>query len=356
MTGPNGGTTPRADRPLRVLMVTTEWPRESWGGTATFIVRQAEFLRAAGVDVEVFEFRGQQRAWNYARAWRHVHTRVKRGGFDLVHAQFGQCALVALPTRVPLVVTLRGDDLQGVLDDADGRLTLSGRLLARLTRFAARRADAVIVVSEHMKHFLDAGVEAHVIPSGLDLQRFRLMPQSEARARLGLPPDRKLVLFVGRPTLARKRHDLARRAVALVDPALRADLVLGWGLPHADVPVYMNACDVLVFTSLQEGSPNVVKEALACDLPVVSVHVGDVAERLHGVANCEVTADDRPETIAAALERVLRRGGRSDGRRAVAHLAEEALTQQVIGIYHAVLGAQPAQAPSTGVPSPCAES
>lgn len=356
MTRRDGGVLPRADRPLRVLMVTTEWPRDAWGGTATFIVRQADFLRASGVEVEVFQFHGRQNPWNYARAWRTVRRRVRRGTYDLVHAQFGQSGLVALPKRIPLVLTLRGDDLLGTLDDVDGHPTLGGRVLARLTRFVARRADAVIVVARHMKPFLDADLEAHVIPSGIDLQRFRPMPQAEARARLGLPEHRRLVLFVGRPDIARKRVDLARHAVRLVDPALQANFVLGWGVPHDQVPVYMNACDVLVFTSIQEGSPNVVKEALACELPVVSVEVGDVAERLHGVANCEVTADDRPETIAAALERVLRRGGRCDGRQAVAHLAEEALTQQVIGIYHSVLGAQPAQAPSTGVPSPCAES
>ncbi|HVH10517.1 MAG TPA: glycosyltransferase family 4 protein, partial [Gemmatimonadales bacterium] len=86
-----------------------------------------------------------------------------------------------------------------------------------------------------------------------------------------------------------------------------------------------------------EGSPNAVKEALACDLPVVSVPVGDVAERLQGVAGCEVCPDDRPETIAAALGRVLARGGRVAGRAAVSNLDERLLTQQVIAIYHAAL-------------------
>src|SRR5256885_8077140 len=90
----------------------------------------------------------------------------------------------------------------------------------------------------------------------------------------------------------------------------------------------MNACDALVLTSMQEGSPNVVKEALACNLPVVSVPVGDVAQRLRGVEGCELCADDRPETIAAALERVLRRGQRSAGREAVQDLDEGTLTQE----------------------------
>src|SRR5262249_1557511 len=103
-------------------------------------------------------------------------------------------------------------------------------------------------------------------------------------------------------------------AVEILNERLPARLIIAWGVPHAEIPVYMGACDVFVFTSSQEGSPDIVKEALACDLPVISVAVGDVRQRLQGVEGCEVCADERPETIAAALERALRRGGgRRDG-------------------------------------------
>ena len=115
------------------------------------------------------------------------------------------------------------------------------------------------------------------------------------------------------------------------------DLIVAWGVPHADMPFLLNACDALVFTSMQEGSPNAVKEALACNLPVVSVPVGDVAFRLTGIEGCELCADDRPESIAAALERVLRSGRRSAGRDAVSHLDERRLTQAVIAVYEGVL-------------------
>jgi glycosyltransferase involved in cell wall biosynthesis len=108
------------------------------------------------------------------------------------------------------------------------------------------------------------------------------------------------------------------------------------------MPFYMSACDALLFTSMQEGSPNVVKEALACDLPVVSVAVGDVAERLHGIEGCELCADERPEALAAALGRVLRRGRRSAGREAIRQLDETVTTARVIAIYRSVLPAHPA--------------
>jgi glycosyltransferase involved in cell wall biosynthesis len=177
-----------------------------------------------------------------------------------------------------------------------------------------------------------------VIPSGLDLERFQVIPQVEARRYLGLARDRRLVLFVGSPTSTRKRYPLAQQAVAIVTRSLPAELVLGWAVPHDQIPYFMNACDALVFTSRQEGSPNVVKEALACNLPVVSVAVGDVPERLRGITGCEVCGDDQPETIAAALVRTLRRGERTTSREVVRALDERNITQRVIGVYHSVLG------------------
>jgi glycosyltransferase involved in cell wall biosynthesis len=323
-------------QPMRVLMVTTEWPRVPWG-TAQFVARQAAFLRTAGVDVEVFHFRGESNPLKYGSAWLHVRRRLARERFDLVHAQFGQSALLALPKRLPLVVTFRGCDLQGNLSTRDGHLTTAGRMLRRFCQWVARRADAVIVVSAHMRRYLHNGVPASVIPSGIDFDLFQPLPRAEARVRLGLPADERLVLFVGNPHLARKRFPLAQQAVEILKRTLPVRLVLGWDVPHQEMPYYMGACDVLVFTSRQEGSPNAVKEALACNLPIISVPVGDVVERLQNVAGCEVCADDRPETIAAALARVLARPQRCAGREAVRHLDERLLTQQVLAVYHAAL-------------------
>jgi len=324
------------DHTIRALMITSEWPTPGRPRTTHFIKRQAEFLRAAGVHVDVFQFKAGKRPWNYLAAWVRLRRRLARTRYDLVHAQFGQSGLPALPKRVPLVVTFRGDDLEGIVGE-DLRVTVAGRLLQFASRGVARCADACIVVSEHMKQFLPRSVPAHVIPSGLDLDLFRLIPRDEARRHLGLPLDRHLVLFVGQPATPRKRHALARSAVDIVNRSMPTDLIVAWGVPHADMPFLLNACDALVFTSMQEGSPNAVKEALACNLPVVSVPVGDVAFRLTGIEGCELCADDRPESIAAALERVLRSGRRSAGRDAVSHLDERRLTQAVIAVYEGVL-------------------
>jgi glycosyltransferase involved in cell wall biosynthesis len=322
-------------------MITSEWASDP-GHTAHFIARQVRFLRAAGVDVDVFSFRGGRNPLRYLAAWARLQRRLAGGGrrYDLVHAQFGQSGLLALPKRLPLVVTFRGDDLFGILGPG-GRPTPAGRLLQWLSRRVARRADAAILVSEHLKQYLSPAVPVHIVPSGLDLELFRRIPRDEARRHVGLPPDGRLILFVGDPTDPRKRYALARQAVDLLTRTMTAELVVGWRVPHDAMPFYMNACDALVFTSREEGSPNAVKEALACDLPVVSVAVADVPLRLQGIPGCEVCANDAPETIAAALDRTLRRGERSEGRgrEAAGQLDERLLTHRVIDIYRSVLAA-----------------
>ncbi|HEY0351797.1 MAG TPA: glycosyltransferase family 4 protein, partial [Gemmatimonadales bacterium] len=321
---------------IRVLMVTSDWLWNSWGGPAVFIARQAEFLRKEGIEVDLFPFRGSRNPMNYLAAWKEVRRRVRQGGYDLVHAQFGQSGLTALPKRVPLVVTFRGDDLEGIIGE-NGRYIPAGWLLRFVSRSVARRADAAIVVSEHMKRYLPRSVAAHVMPSGIDLELFRPEPRELVRQRLGLPVDQRLVLFVGNPELARKRYGLAQQVVASVNQTIPTQLVVGWELPHEKIAALMNACDALLCTSMQEGSPNAVKEALACNLPVVSVPVGDVALRLDGVRGCELCSDDRVETIAAALRRVLQRGDRIDGRSAVRELDERLLTQQLVRVYRSIL-------------------
>jgi glycosyltransferase involved in cell wall biosynthesis len=322
--------------PIRVLMVTCEWPTADRPHLVPFIVRQVRFLRKAGVDVDVFSFRGAKNPINYLRAWYRVRKKLRRESYDLVHAQWGQSAPTALPTKLPLVVTFRGGEGEGIVAD-DGKYTFSGQVLRAVSSAVARRADELVVVSAHMRQYLPPR-DVHVIPSGLDFSRLPLMTQQEARRRLGLSASKRLVLFVGNPAEARKRFGLARQVVGKLDSSFDAELVVAWGVPHDLISVYMNACDALLFVSMYEGSPNVVKEALACNLPVVSVAVGDVVERLDGVAGCVLCPDSHPDRLTAALAAVLRTNQRIEGRAVVRELDEELLAQRMIQVYRRALG------------------
>ena len=325
------------NRSIRVLMVTSEWPKPSVNLTAHFIKRQAEFLKAAGVHVDVFPFKGSKNPLKYFSAWLQLQAKLRNENYDLIHAQFGQSGLLNVPKRLPMVVTFRGSDLLGTVSDRTRKHMRMSVIHKWLSRFVARQSDEVIVVSEHMKHQLPQSVQPHVIPSGIDFNFFKPTDKAAARLRLALPPDEKLVLFVGRATQARKRGYLAQQAIEILNQTTPARLIVAWRVPHTDIPLYMSACDALVFTSMQEGSPNVVKEALACNLPVVSVPVGDVAERLKGIEGCELCTDDSPVAIASALQRVLSRNQRIAGRDSVKELDENITTAKVLNIYKSVL-------------------
>jgi glycosyltransferase involved in cell wall biosynthesis len=322
--------------PIRVLMVTSEWPTPERPFAVPFIEQQVDFLRRAGVHVDVFSFRGSQNPINYLKAWRRLRKEYEMGRYHIFHAQFGQSALLHWPSRLPLVVTFHGDDILGV-KGADGRTTLGGRVLQRFLRFKSLRAAAVIIVSDQMRDHIPPRVPLNLLPTGVDLDSLPSMPNEEARRQLGLPLKERLVLFVGNPQDPYKRYELANQAVDILNKRLPARLILGWKKTHREILVLMQACDALVMTSYQEGSPTVIKEALACNLPIVSVAVGDVVLRLKGVEGCEVCAGSHPAIIAASLERVLRRGQRTNGRESVRELDEKVLAQKLIGIYGSIL-------------------
>ena len=322
---------------LRVLIVTSEWPTSEQPQLVPFIVQQVKFLRLAGMEIDVFSFRGAKNPFRYMRAWLEVQRRLRRKPYDLVHAQFGQSGLLVFPKRVPLVMTFRGSDLEGIVGPK-GRYTLQGYVLRLLSHMIASLADEIIVVSASLARRLPRRIRRqkryHIIPAGVDLDLFKPSSKQEARDALKLPHDRLLILFGGKAHVARKRYELARQAVRHLNGRYNVELVVPENVPHYMMPLYMNASDVLLLTSLHEGSPNVVKEALACNLPVVSVAVGDVPERIGSVPGCVVCKDDLAETIAIGLASVLERPESFNGRDfAEKQFDDRVKVQQVINIY-----------------------
>jgi glycosyltransferase involved in cell wall biosynthesis len=192
----------------------------------------------------------------------------------------------------------------------------------------------VIVTSRRVLEDLGAP-EASVIPPGIDLDRFRPGDRMEARRQLGLPLERELVLFVGRSEWDKRLHDMYATLDLLQAHRPEAELVVVSGQPHGVVPTYMNACDALLLISTYEGSPMVVKEALACNLPVVASDVGDVAQMIGDVLGCAL-CDGTPADAARKLGQVLGQGRLTRGREAVAALSLDQSARQVSAVYSRV--------------------
>jgi teichuronic acid biosynthesis glycosyltransferase TuaC len=324
---------------MRVLMITSEWPNEKQPYLVPFIVRQVRFLEKNGVKVDVFAFRGRKNPLNYLAAWFRAQSLIRSTPYDLVHAQWGQSGLLALPKVIPLVVTYRGDDLEGVIGPNNNKLTY-GIILRFVSRFVSRFTDQVVVVSPSLTRSIKRN-DYHVIPSGIDFELFCPGSRNEARRILELDQHQKYVLFVGSKANPTKRYQLARQAMAdLADD--RVTLITAENIPHERIPDYMRAADVLIVTSLHEGSPNVVKEALACNLPVVSTDVGDVKQRIGNLAGCAVVQDDHPGTIAGALRMALTNTAEFHGRESVADLDENILTKKTVEVYELALASKKA--------------
>jgi glycosyltransferase involved in cell wall biosynthesis len=200
-------------------------------------------------------------------------------------------------------------------------------------------ADRIIVKSRRMERMVPAGYRARtsVIPNGVDLEGFRPMERTEARRRLGLRQDMSYVLFPGDPGDPNKGYELVSDAVdILARRGTACEVVFLKGIPHGDVPLYMNATDVMAFASHHEGSPNVIKEGLACDMPIVSVEVGDVPERLSGLRGARLVPRD-PHLFAEALFDIIREGARSEGRPRVRDLSLPAVARRLIDLYEETL-------------------
>jgi teichuronic acid biosynthesis glycosyltransferase TuaC len=316
---------------MRILVVTSEWPSYKDDITGIHVIKQVKQLQETGVEVSVFNFLGHKNLLKYVKAiidFRHLDIK----NYDVIHAHHGQSGIVALSQKkLPVVVTFHGSDLQGLFDKW-GHVTLPGYILQLVSRMVAKMADEVIIVSEHLKSYLPVR-SYHVIPIGIDIDLFSPMQLTEARQTLGLPLDKRLVLFVGDPSRTEKRFWLARESVDAIQNQLNVELVVCHGILHEKMPLYMNACDVLLLTSSSEGSPTVIKEALACNLSIVSVDVGDVRQRVVNVKGCQICGDSRPETIALALLSVLEKPCRIDGRKSIAELDERLLINKVINVY-----------------------
>jgi glycosyltransferase involved in cell wall biosynthesis len=287
---------------MRVLMVTAPLPTAARPGTWASVARQIESIRSLGIEVDVLEIEGSK-VIKYLQASTHLGEKASCA--NLIHAHYGYCGWVSrMQRRKPVVVSFMGSDLLGVANAA-GRIKASSRVVVGIDRQLARFVDAVIVKSPQMARVLHP-VRAHVIPNGVDLDLFQPIDRAVARDRLGWDDVELRVIFPGNPALPNKGFGLAEAAVNVASTALAApiEIVPLSGIAPEQVPLYLSACDAMLLTSYTEGSPNAVKEAMACNLPVVAVSVGDVPELFSGVESCAVCARD-PQVLGSELARLL---------------------------------------------------
>jgi glycosyltransferase involved in cell wall biosynthesis len=329
--------TETAGYPTRILFVI---PGDGGGHSMIFARRQAASLRKSGVEVREFFLRSRTSALAMAREMRRFRSDMREFSPDIVHAQFGTAtALFAAlgAMRTPLVITFRGSDLN---PSSDGRLrAAAGHFLSQI---AALRARRIVCVSRGLRGRLWwRRSRAAVLPSGVDPEMFRPQPRNLARERLGWSASDRVVLFNAGTSARVKRIDLACAAIEaarLEIPDLRWEVLDGSTCPGKMVDV-MNAADCLLLTSDYEGSPTVVQEALATNLPIVSVDAGDVGERTAGVRHTRVVGRETA-ALARAIVDTVREPVRTDGRNHVEEVSFAKISERLLQIYQQAMGSE----------------
>jgi glycosyltransferase involved in cell wall biosynthesis len=320
-----------------VLMVTNLWPHRDNDRYGIFVYRQVQSLLALGLKCDVFFVHGYRAKHAYFVGGAELARMSARRApaYRLVHAHGGEVVPFArCYLRAPLIASYLGEDLLGTPGPA-GPPTGWHRIRAGLIRQTSRVVDASLVKATVMEATLPPArrSRAHVIPDGVDRRVFTPLPREEARRALGWPSAEQVVLFAANPANPRKGFALAREVcdrVAERMPNLR--LRVAYPVSPDLMPLHMCAANCLIVTSWVEGSPNIVKEALAVNLPVVTVDIGDTAEICRGVASAAICEAD-PAALAGGIERFLSDPPPADGRAKTTWLSEEEIAARHMAIY-----------------------
>jgi len=314
---------------MRIVIVCSK----NSGKIAPFIVEQAESLVQLGHEVEYFAIQGKG-IKGYLKNYNLLRKKITEFKPDIIHAHYGLSGLLAnLQRRIPVVTTYHGSDIN---NDKVFRLSKLSIQLSAFNVFVSERnmekVQRLTRTQTPLASPLKKGRGRNIlIPCGVDVDLFVPMKKDEARMKLGLDGDMKYVLFAGAFDNKVKNAALAQEAVSLLTDVQLLELK---GYSRAEVVLLMNAVDAVLMTSFTEGSPQFIKEAMACNCPVVSVAVGDVPELIaatEGCFICSYEADD----IAAKLQRVFDAGKRTHGREVINNRGLDLVTvgKRIEGIY-----------------------
>ena len=289
----------------------------------TFVREQGESLRALGIEVAYFAVVGKG-AKGYLSNYRRLQMAIKEFNPDLIHAHFGLCgALCVMQSKVPVVLTCHNGET----------LSWYGNII---TSLAIQRAAHTICVAQHIYDKLYLKPKNYTIkPCGIEMTE--VVDKDIAKQEMGLPNDKYNILFGGSFNNLRKNIALANAALHILN---RDDinLIEMKGFTREQVTLLYNACDILLLPTKSEGSPQVLKEAMAYNCPVVATDVADIAYLLDGVSNSYVTTFD-PSDVADKIQRVIESGERTNGRERVMQLGliNEQVAMVIKSIYEAII-------------------
>ncbi len=306
-----------------------------------FIEAQADSLRVAGVEIDYFTIT-EKGFSGYLKSVKKLKKFLKNQDYDLIHAHFVLSGWVAVlgSSNLPIVLSLMGTDVLGE-HIGNKKIKFKSRLYTMLSLLIQPFVDRIISKSSNIEKYVYFKSKSQIIPNGINLNSFFPDPEIKNNSNeLFLTGDRKKkVLFLGSKTKKVKNFSLALNAINKLNrPDI--ELVNPYPLSHFLVPGYLNAADVVLLTSFMEGSPNVIKEAMACSRPIVATDVGDVKLVLGDLDGCFISSfevEEFSEKIEKALE-FSESIGLTKGFERIIHLGldSQSISKKIIKVYEEV--------------------
>ena len=303
---------------MRILIVCSEHS----GKVSPFITEQANAIQSIGVEIDYFLV-DRKGLFGYLRKRRDLLNKIKDFCPDIIHAHYGLSGLLAnLQRSVPVVTTYHGSDVNNAAVFPFSRLCMT-------------LSVHNIFVSDKIRIKSGLTSKLSLIPCGVDIDLFKPIDKILARKELQLDTTVRYILFAGAFENTVKNAELALKAVVNLSSVELLELK---GYSREQVVTLMNAVDCVLMTSYSEGSPQFIKEAMACNCPIVSVAVGDVPEVINNLEGCYISTYAVAD-VAEKLYKALLFGDRTEGRKRILELKldSESIAKRILEIYYLVI-------------------
>ncbi len=322
---------------MKVLFVSSG---NSKFGVNPIVKRQGDDLIANGVNVDFFLVKGKG-IRGYLSNIKKLRRQIKKNNYDFIHAHYVLNAWVTLLsfTRKRIVLSLMGSDTFGIRN-RKGRKKLISYILITLTILIQPFVSKIIVKSNKFKKKIFFKKKCFVIPNGVDISIFKEKDKAICANIVDIDINKKNILFLGNKDIQTKNFSLLKNAIEVINSETLY-IIEPYPVEHSLIPAYLNSVDVLVLTSFSEGSPNVIKEAMACNCPIVCTNVGDVKDVIGDTEGCFICSFE-PNDFAGKIKMALdfaQAKGRTNGRNRIRELRldSESVANRVVEIYGKVI-------------------
>ena len=307
---------------MKILIVASQ----NTGKMSPFVVEQMEALRKEGCEVDTYGVVGHG-VLGYLKNLPALKEKIKECKPDIVHAHYGLCGMLStLQNDAPVAITFHNGETLSFIANV-------------ISSVAAKRAKYVIYVAEHIRKlsYLKACNYA-IIPCGVNLEDINIIPQVDVRRELGFDAHKKYILFGGAFANLRKNYPLLRNAVDTLDNKDNIECIEMKGLDRLQITKLMCAVDCFALPTKSEGSPQALKEAMACNCPIIATDVADIK---HLLGDClgHYICSFEPSDVAAKLKLAFDFNKRTNGRDRIIELglSNDLIAKRLMGIYNLII-------------------